>query len=195
MTSFGAFWKTSKIHSVVDPSNWKSSAGSLRNWSTLLGGALGVLLLSASTQANPLQLSETPSPLLIDDTIANPLVEDGIYFYGEASEANEIGAGYMVFEAQGTQVVGAIFMPHSSFDCFVGEIGNHELSLLITNSYTQEIYEYAIALIVDEPVVATDNTLLPLRLDGLFNLGEAGDAEMSMLSTCQTDAAPTSLDI
>ena len=189
MASFGALWKTSGIYSAVAPSNWKPNVGCLRGWRTLVGGVLGVFLLSASTQANPQQLSETPLSLIANESAVSPLVEDGIYFYGEASQPDEIGTGYLVFEAQDNQVVGAMFMPHSSFDCFVGQIGHHELSLLITNSYTQETYEYAIARVVDEPIAAANSTLVPLQLNGLFDLGAARDSELSMLSTCQADTA------
>ena len=107
-------------------------------------------LFTAEVQATPLQgrtsntvetsVSQNQSP-----RPRNPLLSEGIYFYGEAPIPDELGHSYMVFEAQGERIVGAIYMPLSSFDCFQGELTAAALNLEITNSYTQEVYAYAIA--------------------------------------------------
>lgn len=179
------FLKSSRVHLNTNTSDRNGS--SVWGWRILLGGVLGALLLSASTQASPLNLSEMASTPSNSEGAIAQFVEDGVYFYGEASQPDELGVGYMVFEAQENRVVGAVFMPHSSFDCFVGQIGDRELSMQITNSYTQESYDYAIALMaVDEPIAATSGAV-PLQLDGLVDLGAPREAELSMLSTCQAD--------
>ncbi|MEM9004350.1 MAG: hypothetical protein AAGE59_12610 [Cyanobacteria bacterium P01_F01_bin.86] len=191
MHSAGILLQTSRACPPTTSCNWKERC--LWSWRGLLGGVLGALLLSVSTQASPLELSETV-PVFLEKEVTNGYaVEDGIYFYGEASQPDEIGKGYMVFEAQDNQVVGAMFMPHSSFDCFVGQVDNRNLSLQITNSYTQETYEYAIALIVDESIATLNSAPIPFHLDGLTDLGAARDSELSMLSTCQTDLGSTTL--
>ncbi|MGF1523963.1 MAG: hypothetical protein ACFBSF_16725 [Leptolyngbyaceae cyanobacterium] len=185
MVSADVFLKNSKIYF-----NNKTSDSKLNyvwSWRILLGGVLGALLLSASTQASSLNLSEIASSPLADEGSVAQVVEDGVYFYGETPQPDELGAGYMIFEAQNDRVVGAVFMPHSSFDCFVGQIGDRELSMQITNSYTQESYEYAIALVADDEPIAATSGAVPLQLDGLVDLGSPREAELAMLSTCQTD--------
>ncbi|MDA0268110.1 MAG: hypothetical protein O3A14_14425 [Cyanobacteria bacterium] len=152
---------------------------------TLLGGVLGVPL-AAEVQANPPQ-NEVLEVTQVAPAVSS-LLEDGIYFYGEAPTPGELGHSYMVFEAQGQQVVGAVYMPSSSFDCFQGEITAAALNLEITNSYTQEIYRYAIATVPSEPVASTaGGVLTPFVLSGMYNLGEIQAADLALLQTCKTD--------
>lgn len=186
-----------KIHSHLfssglTASGWKRDMVCFSRWRILLGGVLGALLLSVSAQANPLQLAEaTPSLLVADEPNLFQPVKEGIYFYGEASEPDTVGAAYMVFEAQDALVVGAMFMPHSSFDCFQGQINDSELALQITDSYTQATHEYEIALVTaEEPIAAVSDAPVPLRLDGFFNLGQARDSELSILDTCKQNLLP-----
>jgi hypothetical protein len=161
-----------------------------RSWTCLgLATVLGGLLaspLATTVQAFPLQ-NNAEEAAHVEPAIA-PLLEDGIYFYGEAATPNELGHSYMVFEAVGQRVIGAVYMPSSSFDCFQGEITPAALNLEITNSYTQEVYDYAIATLPSDPVVnATGQSLTPLALSGLYDLGEAQAEDLALLQTCQND--------
>ena len=193
MAGAGALFKTSGLKSGLGDSDRVQNQGGLRRLNILLGGVLGVLLLSTSTQAKPLLLEKGEPFFTVSERVASEvaqslIVEEGIYFYGQAPRPDEIGAAYMVFEAQGAQVVGAMFMPHSSFDCFQGRVDGSELALNITNSYTQETYDYAIAITpIDEPIATIGNAPVPIELDGFFDLGAARDAELSILATCQAD--------
>lgn len=45
---------------------------------------------------------------------------DGTYLYGQTSQANQMSKGYVVFQRQKGKVVGAIYSPHSEFNCFTG---------------------------------------------------------------------------
>jgi hypothetical protein len=156
-------------------------------WHFLLGGLLGTALLSVMVQAHPVQGAEvTPEPESTE--VANQIrpIEDGVYFYGSAPQPDEIGHAYMVFEAQNSNLLGAIFMPQSSFDCFSGHIRGNELALQITNSYSQEIYGYAIALVAPEdPIASVGTPEVPLQLDGFTDLGTAREADLALLETCR----------
>ncbi|NER78994.1 MAG: hypothetical protein F6K42_05325 [Leptolyngbya sp. SIO1D8] len=192
MACAGALLETSRFSSSVGPSDKAQVRGSRYRWHAWLGGILGAFLLSAATQASPLPISETLPASTLDTTQVTQVLEDGIYFYGEALQPNAIGSTYLVFEAKDSQIIGAIFMPNSSFDCFHGHISGNELALGITNSYTQETYEHAIALITEaDPVAAIGTVPSALQLDGLFELGAARDAELAFLSTCQADLSPS----
>lgn len=173
------------------PYGWRQNIARSCSWRTFFGGALGALLLSTSAQANPFSLIKTPLIHIANETILTQLVDGSPYFYGEADQPDQLGATYLVFTEQDSHVTGAVFMPHSSFDCFAGRIGNHDLSLQITNSYTQESYDYTIALAdTNSPIAGVNATPTPLQLDGFFNLGAARAAELSMLEVCQADGLP-----
>jgi len=192
--SVGAFLKQSSLQTMVGSRSQRTSklrrAGRL---SVVLGSVLGALLLSGTpAHADTLPIAAMTPEASVELANAVHAIEDGLYFYGQATAPDEIGATYLVFAAQGGDVVGAVFMPHSSFDCFQGSVQGNALALQITHSYTQEVHDYAIALAsTDTPVAATRDTALPFRLEGFHHLGAPGDNELSMLATCQSDLWPS----
>ena len=178
-------------------------AGSLRHgalsqprWQVLVGGVLSSLLLSATTQASPVLPETVVANHPVNATNVAQPIDDGLYFYGSQPQPDAIGAAYMVFEAKNSNVVGALYMPQSSFDCFEGHLTGQALALQITNSYTQEVYAYAIALVTDDsPVAATNPGLAPLQLDGFFDLGTPRAAENNILTTCQSHLLPGEMEL
>jgi hypothetical protein len=48
--------------------------------------------------------------------------KNGIYLYGESPQPNKIGRGYIIFDKQKSNVVGALYIPGSEFSCFYGTI-------------------------------------------------------------------------
>lgn len=185
----GALLKSSLFGPIVEHSDQTKLTQYLSWLQVLLGSILCALLLSGATQASPALSSEISDPAATNRIDTINLLGDGIYFYGAASQPDMIGAAYLVFEAQNSQVVGAIFMPYSSFDCFQGHMLDNALALQITHSYTQDTDEYAIPVIVsDEPVATIDGTHPSWQLDGFFNLGAAREAELSILAVCQNSS-------
>lgn len=153
----------------------------------LLGGIIGSLLFGSAAYGAPdanapssgdITPSESPAPL-------KPIIEDGVYFYGSVPEPDAIGSAYMVFEAYDSQVVGAIYMPQSSFDCFRGEVADYELAMEIINSYTQEVYDYSLAFVAENETIASPQaSAMPLQIEGFHHLGEPRRAELEILQTC-----------
>jgi len=76
----------------------------------------------------------------------NEALDDGIYLYGETSEPEQIGKAYVVFEVRRGQVIGAFYMPHSSFDCAYGSAEQSQLDVTIINSYDQTTYRHTLFL-------------------------------------------------
>ncbi|MEM6519832.1 MAG: hypothetical protein AAF892_11625 [Cyanobacteria bacterium P01_D01_bin.71] len=187
------------LHKVLKSSaNASDRSYSLRlsDWQVLLWGAVSSLLLGPAAQAVPTPVDNTLADATVSTVTAADPIKDGVYFYGAAAEPDTLGAAYMVFEAQDTNLVGALFMPQSSFDCFRGQLNDQELALQITNSYTQEVYDYAIALITDgAPVASIGDSALNLRLDGFYNLGTPRDSEMAILSSCQADFSGAEVEL
>lgn len=69
-----------------------------------------------------------PSNLAASPNLA-PLA-DGIYLYGDVSEANQVGQGYVIFKKQGQSVTGAFYYPQSEFNCFTGTVNKRRLEVL-----------------------------------------------------------------
>jgi hypothetical protein len=157
-------------------------------WRAVLSGALGALVVSTSAQASPLSFSAIAPAIPIAQVQVSPTLADGMYFMGSVPHVDALGEAYMVFEADGPSVVGAFFMPQSSFDCFQGTIENSELALSITNSYTQEAYTYEVALVsTGDAIASSSNPEVSFQLDGFFDLGAPRPAEQAILATCRAN--------
>ena len=116
------------------------------------------------------------------------MLPDGVYLYGQSPEAMQLGSEYMVFEVNQNQVVGAFYMPQSSFDCFVGEIGSRRLSLNIFNSYDQSVHPYAIALDANSSVASNGSgNGAELGLEGFHRISDISELDQSLLNTCRAD--------
>lgn len=153
----------------------------------IVGGLIGAALLSTVASASPTHSLKGPSSEADEAPLAVRPIADGLYFFGAADHPDEIGHAYMVFEADNSNIVGAIFMPQSSFDCFRGQVVGNELALQITNSYTQEVHDYPIALATDrDPIATVGSPQLPLELSGFYDLGAPRAAEAELLATCQS---------
>ena len=70
-------------------------------------------------------------------TISETSFPDGVYLYGQSSTPEQIGQEYIVFQVQQKQVVGAVYLPQSEFNCFQGELNSTQLSL--TMIYPDEL--------------------------------------------------------
>ncbi len=113
---------------------------------------------------------------------------DGVYLYGQSPEPEQLGAAYMVFEVKQGDVVGAFYMPRSSFDCFFGNFEADRLALTVVDSYEQTQHPYAIALDTSSSVaMAGGETIAPVGLEGFQRIDELSANDQRILSTCKTD--------
>ncbi|RMF68460.1 MAG: hypothetical protein D6742_05070 [Cyanobacteria bacterium J069] len=113
---------------------------------------------------------------------------DGTYLYGQSQQAEQIGSAYMVFEVDSNRVVGAFYMPNSSFDCFFGEVQAQELALSVIDSYEQTVHPYSVALRTDAAVAANGGeAIAPLSLEGFHPIAALSENDQRMLSTCKVD--------
>ncbi|MBE9041774.1 hypothetical protein IQ235_13390 [Oscillatoriales cyanobacterium LEGE 11467] len=135
---------------------------------------------SPSTDA-PIPM-QTPIPAVAQ----SHLIPDGIYLYGQSSEPEQIGAEYMVFESRQDRVVGALYLPQSSFDCFYGRRESQALSLSIINSYQNTTHPYAVALSASETTVAsTGDVVGNFELQGLQRIDEISQNDTRILEMCK----------
>lgn len=118
------------------------------------------------------------------DTVT-PTLSEGTHVYGSVPQAQQIGETYMVFEVQGDRVVGGFYQPHSSFDCFYGDVDRDRLALNIIDSYRNDTYAYNIAL-TSEAVVADGQPTAPVTsLQGFHELEHPSHTSQRVLETCQ----------
>lgn len=80
------------------------------------------------------------------------VTKDGIYLYGESAAPNQIKQEYFVFQVRNHRVVGAVFMPRSSFDCFYGTLKAGQLDVKVVDSYEQTTYAHQVDLQDYQPI-------------------------------------------
>lgn len=163
-------------------------------WSTLLENSgrllMGTLVASMTAigslpaiAANAQTASTAQSP-----ASSAASLPDGVYLYGQAAKPDVIGQGYFVFEVNKGNVVGALYMPRSSFDCASGKFQDDQLALTVVNSYDRTTNPFEIALDKTSTVATTGNsTLKNVGLQGFHSINTVSENDRRMLSVCKTD--------
>jgi hypothetical protein len=159
---------------------------SSRHFGHLLVG-LGFLATSgigsqgAIAAASPLP-SETP---LVK---AAASLSNGVYLYGQSTKPDQIGQAYFVFEVRQGKVLGALYMPNSSFDCAYGGFQQEKLALNVVDTYEKTVYPYAIALDRQVNIASKTDTALPQPgLEGFQKLTKVTPNDLKLLNTCKAN--------
>ncbi|MEB3280092.1 MAG: hypothetical protein VKK42_14355 [Lyngbya sp.] len=122
-----------------------------------------------------------------------PFLANGIYLYGQSPQRDQLGQAYMVFEVNQGRMVGAFYMPHSSFDCFWGTPQGNRLALTVIDSYTTETHPYAIGF---NPSVVAASTSggadQSVSLEGFYPIESVSQADLKILEVCQSDVGQRS---
>lgn len=96
---------------------------------------------------------------------------NGTHLYGETSQPNQIGKGYVVFSHQNGRVVGAFYYPRSEFDCFAGSLKNNMLDVRSVGT--------------DDPEIVA----VKVNLSDLHSIPALSKGDQQMLSVCQKETA------
>ncbi|MBE9077507.1 hypothetical protein IQ241_09380 [Romeria aff. gracilis LEGE 07310] len=112
---------------------------------------------------------------------------DGVYLYGQSQQPDQLGSAYLVFEVEQQQAVGAFYMPHSSFDCFSGQVRPNRLDLSVVSSYEQTVHSYSVAIETPATLVAGP-AASEFTLVGFHSL-QPDAQDYDILATCQADFA------
>lgn len=154
----------------------------------LLSSGFSALVASAR------ELPASPSPLAqngsLDLAESNPIpLANGIYLYGQSAQPEQLGSAYMVFAVQQNRVVGAFYMPHSSFDCFRGSLSKNEMALTVIDSYEQKEHPFSVALEQTYPNTANLNNpgVATVGLQGFHKIDSISANDQRMLGVCQKD--------
>ncbi|MGB3532718.1 MAG: hypothetical protein WBA13_04280 [Microcoleaceae cyanobacterium] len=119
----------------------------------------------------------------------NLFLEDGVYLYGQSPQPDQLGQAYMVFEVTQGQLVGGLYMPRSSFDCFSGVPEGNQLALNIVDSYTQEVHNYSMAYSNTSTVAASTPSGADeqITLEGFYPIETLSQTDHHILNTCKAD--------
>lgn len=109
---------------------------------------------------------------------------DGTYLYGQSTQAEQIGQEYIVFKVQQGQVVGAVYMPRSEFNCFSGAIESNQIKLSIVDPYDGTVYPHEIALETLAPVASNSQLPREVGLEGYNRISQLSDNDRRILNVC-----------
>jgi len=138
----------------------------------------------ATVFASALSLTALGSQAALGDM---PALSNGVYLYGESPESGTVGAIYFVFQVEAERLTGAIYQPHSSFDCVYGEIEPDQLNLRIITAYDRLERAYSVALKPAETVLASaeDMSQQP-GIEGMYPIYPLTDLDSRLLGICGT---------
>ncbi|MGD2182954.1 hypothetical protein [Lusitaniella coriacea] len=113
--------------------------------------------------------------------------DDGIYLYGQTQQPNQLGQVYLTFAVTQGAVVGAFYMPQSSFDCTYGEPKNQTLALTVVDSYSQDTSTFEIAIARTALVAAGNNnsTETQIELDGFHQIENVSESDRNIVNQCE----------
>lgn len=114
-------------------------------------GAVGIELAAGQAEHKFRLIGELPPSDTFTGT-ESQLLADGVYLFGEDPEPEQVGKAYMVFEVRRGRLIGAFYMPSSSFDCVFGNAQSERLDVTIVNSYERTTYPYSVPLLDLHPI-------------------------------------------
>lgn len=144
----------------------------------------GLMATNAPAQAAPRNLEKTATRATVMAQATT--LPDGVYLYGQSTQPEQIGKGYFVFEARQGKLIGALYMPRSSFDCTYGSIEPDKVSLMVIDSYDRSENPYVIATERNGSVASRDNPVVaPLGLEGYHRLPNVSANDQRILNVCK----------
>jgi hypothetical protein len=147
---------------------------------------LAILLLSTTLTTGIAQAGEVSSTVPIvkkaNRTVATNgrMLSNGTYLYGETNLPGKVGSEYVVFENQGGQAVGAVFLNGSEYSCFSGQVHGDQLQMMVLDGYENAERPYAISL-EGESGAANGGDGTEYR-----SVNQIGKQEMGILDTCRS---------
>ncbi|MER3432715.1 MAG: hypothetical protein C4288_04615 [Leptolyngbya sp. ERB_1_1] len=143
----------------------------------------GLMAMNAPAQAAPRNLEKTA---MAQATTSATTLPDGVYLYGQSAQPEQIGKGYFVFEARKGKLIGALYMPRSSFDCAYGDVEAEQVSLMVIDSYDRSENPYVIATERNGSVASRENPVVaPIGLEGYHRIANISANDQRILNVCK----------
>lgn len=156
---------------------------------------LGFIALQSAPLAAQAMTRQTVIQLAMVSAVPLPrtsgsFLEDGVHFFGESSEREQLGSTYMIFEVEDSKVLGAVYAPHSAYSCFEGRFSNNQLALRVDDPYGDEVYLHEIAL-EQTAIIAASSELtsveMQIGLEGMSPLHNIQAPEQALLASCKAE--------
>jgi hypothetical protein len=161
---------------------------------TAMAVALGLIIsiANSTTSLSNARAAAAPIPSAASSTAhlahSASKLADGVYLFGETNQPNQLGQSYFVFEVTQGKVLGALYMPQSSFDCAHGDFQYAQLSLKVRDAYDSTASDYAIALDRGATVASTNlNGIGQVGLAGFQKIDRVSQNDMALLNICKAD--------
>ncbi|WP_107669217.1 hypothetical protein [Cyanothece sp. BG0011] len=122
---------------------------------------------------------------LVTQTVTRNQLPNGTYLYGSSPQADEIGQEYMVFQVHQGEIKGALYMPHSEFNCFTGTFEGNQMRMSVVDPYDGTHHDYSVALQVPS-TVASNGQWPHVGLQGFYRLDEISLSDQKILDTCSS---------
>ena len=175
------------------PPLFSSTVAPLKNLTRFVAGAsftVGLLAIGSPTLASSAQATPQIRPVAqakpASTAVNSSLPANGVYLYGQSSQPDQVGKAYFVFEVRQGNVVGALFMPRSSFDCAYGTFQPDRVALTVVDSYDKSENPYAIALEKTTSVATRGNPALKqISLEGFEPLTTLSENDWRILNVCK----------
>lgn len=116
--------------------------------------------------------------------------KNGVYLYGQSSQPGQMGQGYIVFQKQQTNVVGALYIPGSEFNCFYGTINpSGQLAMTVKgfagdSSLTQVAANNTIPRLDEDQPTTYSHTV---ALQDYYQLNSVSAKDHQILNMCKAN--------
>lgn len=148
------------------------------------------LLATSSFELDPKAIAQT--------AISETSFPDGIYLYGQSPQPEQIGQEYIVFQVQQGQVVGAVYLPRSEFNCFQGKLDATQLSVTMINADELTNNELEMDRQWEKPSASRSlatltavrgylilNDVHQVNLEAYYSIAQVRENDRQMVTTCQ----------
>ncbi|WP_446867891.1 hypothetical protein [Phormidesmis sp. 146-12] len=172
-----------KLHHTQQP----LFSASLKNIVRMAAFSLtvGLFSMGLTAHASESQAQSVPTKST-KQASASAALPNGIYLYGQSAQPEQVGQAYFVFEVNQGKVLGAFYMPRSSFDCAYGTFQSDQVALTVIDSYEKTRHPYAIALQRTANVATTGNPAMTrISLEGFQPLKKLSATDQRILNVCK----------
>ncbi|MGI0493731.1 hypothetical protein ACN4EG_18270 [Alkalinema pantanalense CENA528] len=127
-------------------------------------------------------------PAVVSPAVSSAPLSDGVYLYGESAQPEVLGKAYFVFEVKQGKVLGALYMPSSSFDCAYGQFQANQLALTVRGAYEPAATPFEIALDRTSVVASNGNPAqAEIGLQGFQRLEKVSENDHRILEMCKAN--------
>jgi hypothetical protein len=116
--------------------------------------------------------------------------KDGIYLYGQSTQPNQLGEGYILFQKQQNRIVGALYVPQSELSCFQGTLGKSGELAMTVKSSPGEVGAVEVSTRSTIPKISDDTSQTythSISLQDYYQLNSVSANDRNILQMCKQE--------